>query len=105
MKEKFKNWIINNWLKVVVITMLLWALADNPYGYYQFLRWAILAVGSYTTYSAHRAGDKVWPWIFGAIVILFNPIFLITFSRETWQIIDVVVAMIFFMSLFKKNNK
>jgi len=106
------NFFKNNWFKIVAILFLLGALADNPYGYYQFLRWAILIIGAYSAYLAHNTGKKVWVWVFGIIAVLFNPIIPFTFQRGTWQIIDVVVAIIFFTSLFinmkekiKKNKK
>jgi len=94
----------NNWFKILAIILLLWALADNPYGYYQFLRWVILVVGAYSAYSVYNLGSKSWPWVFGIIAVLFNPIIPFTFQRETWQFIDVIVAIIFFVSLFNKNE-
>ena len=105
MKGKIKTFLQQNWFKILAIIFLLWALADNPYGYYQFLRWVILAVGAYSAYSAYKIGKKAWPWIFGAIAVLFNPIIPFTFQRDTWQTIDVIVAIIFFVSLFQKNER
>jgi len=105
MKEKIKTWFKNNWFKFLAIIFLLGALADNPYGYYQFLRWLILFVGAYSAYSAYKLGRTVWAWIFGAIAILFNPIIPFYLSRDAWQIIDVVVAIIFFASLFYKYER
>ncbi len=100
-----KNFLRQNWFKIIAILFLLGALGDNAYGYYQVLRWVILIVGGYSAYLTYKIGSKAWPWIFGAIAILFNPIFLITFQRDTWQIIDVVVAIIFIVSLFNKNER
>ena len=80
-------------------------MADNPYGYYQFLRWVILVVGAYSAYLAYKLEGKSWPWIFGIIAVLFNPIIPFTFQRNTWQFIDVVVAIIFFTSIFSKNER
>lgn len=105
MKEKIKQFFKYNWFKILAILFLLGALADNPYGYYQFLRWVILITGGYSAYLAYKIGSKVWPWIFGIIAVLFNPIIPITFQRDTWQIIDVVVAVVFLVSVFKSNNQ
>ncbi len=105
LKNKFMNFLKNNWFKIIAILFLLGALGDNAYGYYQVLRWVILIIGGYSAYSFYKLGNKSWPWIFGVIAILFNPIFLITFQRGTWQIIDVVVAIIFITSLFHKNER
>ena len=104
MKEKVKAWFKNNWFKLLAILFLLGAFGDNPYGYYQVLRWIILGIGGYSAYLAYSSGRKVWVGVFGAIALLFNPIIPFYFSRSTWQPIDVIVAIIFFVSLFFKFN-
>lgn len=105
MKEKVKDWFKNNWFKILAILFLLGALADNPYGYYQFLRWLILGVGGYSVYLAYNSRRKVWTGIFGVIVLLFNPIIPFYLSRNNWQPIDIIVAIIFFISLFYKYER
>jgi len=104
MKEKIKNFLKNNWFKIVAILFLLGALGDNPYGYYQLLRWIILAIGAYSAYLAYNAEKKGWTWIFGIIAVLFNPIIPFTFQRDIWQTIDVIVAVIFLVSIFKTKG-
>lgn len=104
-ERKNHNLVKENWFKILAILFLLGALGDNPYDYYQFLRWAMLIIGGYLAYLFYKLGNKIWLWIFGAIVLLFNPIVPFTFQRDTWQIIDVVVAIIFTISIFKKYEK
>ncbi len=94
------NFLKNNWFKILAILFLLGALANNPYGYYQFLRWAILVIGGYSAYSVYKLGNKSWPWIFGIIAILFNPLIPFTFQRGTWQFIDLSVAVLLLLSIF-----
>jgi len=94
----------NNWFKIIAVLFLLGAIADNPYSYYQFLRWIILGVSGYSAYLSYNSGKKIWMVIFGAIALLFNPIIPFYFSRSTWQSIDAIVAIIFFVSLFFKFN-
>jgi hypothetical protein len=98
-------WFKNNWYKILAILFLLEALGDNPYGYYQFLRWTMLIIGGYSAYSFYKLRNKIWLLIFSIIALLFNPIIPFTFQRETWQMIDIVVAIIFIVSLFKKYEK
>ncbi len=105
MQEKIKNWLKNNWFKILAILFLLGALAGNSYGYYQFLRWLILGVGGYSAYLAYNSGRKIWTGIFGVIALLFNPIIPFYLSRNTWQPIDIIVAIIFFISLFYKYDR
>jgi len=59
-----------------------------------------LGIGSYSAYLAYNSEKKIWACIFGLVALLFNPIIPFYFQRETWQIIDVGVAIIFFISLF-----
>lgn len=104
-----KNWLKENWFKLLAILFLLGALGDWPYGYYQFLRWIITFIGAYTAYIAYNNKQNGWAWIFGIIAILFNPILPFYLSKGTWQFIDVVVAIVFFVSFFinmrTKNRK
>ncbi|MFH1968454.1 MAG: DUF6804 family protein [bacterium] len=100
-----KTFIKDNWFKIVAIILLLWALADNPYSYYQFLRWVVLVIACYTAYVAYNKQKIGWAWTFGIMAVLFNPIFPFYLSRDTWQLIDVAVAIIFFVSFFNKHKK
>lgn len=88
-------------IKIVAILLLFWALADNPYGYYQILRWVICGVTGYSAYLAYKKGKNVWAWIFGIIAVLYNPIAPIYLEREMWSMFDMVVAIIIFVSIFK----
>ncbi len=75
--------------------MLLGALADWPYGYYQLLRFVVCGVAAYIAFLGYSAG-KLWvAWVFGFVAILFNPLIPIHLSREIWQTIDVVCALLF----------
>jgi ABC-type Mn2+/Zn2+ transport system permease subunit len=95
----------NNSFNLLAILLLLFALTDNPYGYYQFLRWAIVIIGGISAYSFYKSEKPVWTIIFGIIVLLFNPIFPFYLSKNAWQVIDMVVAVIFFISLFNKYDR
>jgi hypothetical protein len=75
--------------------MLLGALADLPYGYYQLLRFVVCGVSVYVAYTAY-AWQKMWATcLFGFIAILFNPLAPIHLPRETWQPIDLICAALF----------
>jgi len=95
------NWLKQNWIRLLIIILMLGAFADNPYSYYQFLRW-VTAIASfylaYVTYNHNRTG---WAWTFAIMGILFNPIVPFYLERETWQFFNLLVAVIYFVSLFK----
>jgi hypothetical protein len=84
--------------------MLLGALADWPYGYFQLLRFVVCGAGVFVAHSA-LTSKKIWAvWLFGFIALLFNPLIPIHLSRELWQPIDVVCAVLFFvMAVFVKK--
>lgn len=85
--------------KIVSIIMLIWASRYNPYIYYQILRWIVCIVSGYTAFIEYKK-NKVWMAIFALISILFNPIAPFYFNRETWRIIDIIIAVIILISIF-----
>ena len=75
--------------------MLLLALAPWPYGYYQLLKFVVCGASVYTAFKAYQ-WQKIWAtWLFGFVAVLFNPLIPIHLSREIWQPIDIVCAILF----------
>ncbi len=97
-KTKFQTITI---AKLIAIIMLFGAFADNPYGYYQILRWVICGLTGYLAYLAYEGDQNTWTWIFGFTAVLFNPIAPIHLPRDTWSVIDLIAAAIIFTSIFK----
>ena len=80
---------------LIAATMLLGALADWPYGYYQLLRLVTCGASVYIAVLAY-SWEKVWAtWLFGFIAVLFNPLLPVHLPRELWQPIDLIFAVIF----------
>ena len=80
---------------IAATAMLLGALAQWPYGYYQLLRWAVCGVAIFVAISAYR-WQKLWAiWLFGFVAVLFNPLIPVHLSRDVWQPIDVICAILF----------
>lgn len=98
MKKKVRSITI---VKIIAIFMLFGALADNPYGYYQILRWVIAGVTGYSAYLAYQQNKISWTWILGITAVLFNPIAPIHLEKETWSVINIITAAIIFTSIFK----
>lgn len=80
--------------------MLVIALAPLPYGYYQFLRWAVCAIAIFIAIKAYTWRSFWATWLFGAIAVLFNPIVPVNLPKATWQPIDAAVALLFWLSIF-----
>lgn len=79
----------------IAALMLFGALGQWPYGYYQLLRFVVCGVSAYIAFMAYQ-WQKLWAtWLFGFIAVLFNPLVPIHLSREIWQPIDLVCALLF----------
>ena len=91
---------------LIAAIMLVAALADWPYGYYQLLRFVTCGVAAYIAYLAYQR-QKMWAaWLFGLIAVLFNPLIPVHLNREAWAIIDCTCAMVFVSSaLFPRRTQ
>ena len=65
-----------------------------PIEYYQHLRWAICIL----CVLLIRQNKKVMWWTVPTMVI-FNPLFQLTFSRDSWRVIDIAIAVLFAASI------
>lgn len=73
-----------------------------PYGYFQFVRFAGLIGFGILAYQAHQQGRQTEMIIYGGLALPFQPFFKITFGRQLWNIIDVVVGIGLLISIFIK---
>jgi len=102
LKELINNKNIAAWISVVALipaAVVLW-----PYGYYTLLRWVITITASFVAYTANQLNRSGWMWAFVIVALLFNPIAPVHLDRETWVVIDLIVAAIFLISIFKVKN-
>lgn len=94
---KYKNIV-----SIISIIMLLLAIpAIWPYGYYILLRWVIATGAIFLIWVAYNLKKTFWLFLMGIIALLFNPIAPIHLNKETWIVIDLIVATLFFVSIFK----
>lgn len=85
--------------RYIVCAMLLLAIADLPYGYYTILRIIVTIVAGITAFIASEQDNEIWMLLFGAIAILFNPIIPIYLDKDAWLVIDIIVAILFGLSI------
>lgn len=83
----------------IAIFLLLIALLPMPYGYYTLVRICICLYSAFLAYKSWEEKIDIWMWIFIVIAVLFNPIIPIYLNRELWAIIDIVIAIVFFISI------
>ena len=92
--------------QIVIILMLLIAIyPGTPYGYYILLRWVCLTGFCYLTYQAIMQKNVAWIFIFVLLIILYNPISKIFYSREAWTLLDILAIPVILTSIFKLKKE
>ena len=110
-----KDKIIKYVYGFLIITIYIVASGYAPYGYYQFLRWAVSVSLLFLLFNAHNQSDDlteaekkenvIAKYFFGISIIFFNPIFPIHLNLVIWSIIDGVVVLGLGFSLFVLLNR
>lgn len=89
----------------ISIIMLLLAIPTFwPYGYYVLLRWVVTISAVFLLSLAYKSKKTFWLFLMGIVAILFNPIIPVHLDKETWVVIDLIVAILFLVSVFKIKN-
>ena len=81
--------------------LLMTTLKHLPHGFYTLLRLVVCLTSIFVASFAYKAHIRHWVYILGFIALLFNPIIQIHFNKSTWQLIDLVTAIIFVVSIFE----
>ena len=81
---------------IVLALMLLLCLFPLPYGFFVFIRLITTIIFGYFAYDFYRKGDTAKCIVAALIMLLFQPIAKITFEREIWNVIDIIVALLLF---------
>lgn len=90
-------------IKVILAILLLVCLADMPYGYYQFVRFAGFMGFGLLAFGASQERQDGWMFYYGALAILYQPFIKISLGRELWNVVDVIVALQMFLDLNKSK--
>jgi len=89
-----------NFIKIILALLLCLCLADLPYGYYQFVRFAALIGFAILAYQANEQKNQMETVIYVALALLFQPFFKVTLGRTLWNIVDVLVGIGLLVSIF-----
>lgn len=96
---------MNNTIKIILAILMFICLADVPYGYFQFFRFAALVGFGLLAFGAANDGNQTEMFIYGALALLFQPFFKIVLGREVWNVVDVIVGAGLLISIFTSNKK
>ena len=90
---------------LLAVAMLLIALAPLPYGYYTLLRLVICGVSAYGAYLAHESRKSGWKWVLGLIALVFNPVVPVHLDREVWMPLDLGVAVVLLIAIWRMKTR
>ncbi len=91
--------------RVFSAALLVWALARHPIGYYTILRLVTCVVCAYGAYLAVQWKQTGWAFIFGSIAVLFQPFIAFRMTKQTWNYVDVAVAVFLVATVFLFREK
>src|ERR1035437_8468906 len=92
----FMNRVVNNevvLLGVCIVALLVAASAPWPYFVYVLLRVLICPASAYLSTKRYQERRTPWVWTFGAIALLFNPVFPVRMTRSDWQVVNILTAV------------
>ena len=81
-------------LYLVLAALMLLCLAPMPYGYYMLVRFVAMVVFGVMAYQYYLRQKTVATVVFVVLALLFQPIYKIALGRATWNVIDVLVAVL-----------
>ena len=97
--------IMDKAIKIILAILYFLCLADMPYGFYQFVRFAGLIGFVILAYQANQQGRQTEMIIYGGLALLFQPFFKIALGRQIWNIVDVIVGIVLLISIFMKPKE
>ena len=77
----------------ICAAMLFVAAAPLPYGYYTLLRLVACGVFAFAAFITAERKNKILPWAFGLLALLFNPIVKVHLLKEAWALVDIAAGI------------
>ena len=92
-------------ISIVLAFTLLICLFPLPYGFFVFIRLITTIIFGYFAYDFYQRGETAKCIVAALIMLLFQPIAKITFEREIWNVIDIIVALLLFANVIWERVK
>lgn len=94
------------WPSVVSGALLfLGVLNIWPYDYYTILRWVVCGVAIFNAIGFSKSKLTGWALVFGALAFLFNPLAPVHMNKSSWVGVDLISAIVFFLSAYSIKIK
>ena len=88
---------------IVGAIILLLCVFDMPYGIYSIVRVSTTIISGYFAYNYFTSKKLELAITFSIITLLFQPLVKIHLGRDIWVVVDVLVAILFFVIARKKK--
>ena len=89
----------NNIFWLAPIIALIIGIFPMPYGYYMISRLTVSGCALYYAVSCYKNNNKTHLWIFGFIVVLYNPLIPISLdSKELWMVVNIPTIIYFYIN-------
>lgn len=92
-------------IKLVLATLFFLCLANMPYGYYQFVRFAAMVGFAVLAYDAFKAGANTMAIVYVCLALLFQPFAKVALGRTLWNVVDVVVGVWLVVSVLSGQRR
>jgi hypothetical protein len=92
-------------IKIILAILFFLCLADMPYAFYQFVRFAALICFAVLAYQANQQGRQTEMIIYCGLALLFQPFFKIALGREIWNLFDIFVGIGLLISIIIKPKE
>ena len=92
-------------LYLFLAAMLLLCLAPMPYGYFMLVRFVMMVAFGWMAYQYYLRQKAVAMWVLVALALLFQPIYKIALGRVTWNVVDVIVAIVLILLFFVERRQ
>ena len=87
------------WIAPIVVLVI--AIFPLPIGYYTLSRLVVSACALYYAIQFHKRNNTTYTWIYGFLVVLYNPIIPIyLYEKFIWVVVNLITIYIFY-----KNKK
>jgi hypothetical protein len=92
-------------IKILLAVLMFGCLLDMPYGYYELVRFISMVGFGILAYKAQQQNRMIEIIVYGSLALLFQPFFKIALGRELWNIVDVIVGIGLFLTIFLDTKR
>lgn len=87
-------------VKIALALLFFLCLLDMPYGFYELVRFIAMIGFGILSFKSYERQNRSLSIAYLILAIVFQPLLKISFGRQIWNIIDVIVALLLLISLF-----